>query len=670
MATLRDRLLPCAVLTAALLPLHTASAAPDFEQEDDDVVVLDDEVLDDEVLEDDEVDPAAYAQVEDAAPAEGTPDEGELVEGTLAEGTPTDGEALDPQAAGEGEDEAGEVDPAAYAAFLREQVAAKREQVSEAISNRVLDKQIARMDLVSTIFSVVSALGLLLLLMPLWLRKRYPGRQAVLWKYSALCTLIFIVTINLFAGVFGVLRVAQVAAGQATNPQVQIVEATFDVIDENAEDLAELGPVLIEPTLAGLDGSAEDPLPVLLLQNVQALRKDLTVFESVAGLFRSMSGVFGYLPLVLSLTTVAVFLLGLRQTLVDIVRLPVVAAAGEQGAARRVVGATLRRVGREILATLAVVVVLVVVLVLAGAFMAAAIGPAIEAFIGYLGASFIYLQVVPEASTGYVLASLVGAVIFLVLDLALVIVASALFVGKAHKILQRRLHDREPLCAHRRFWGWGTVSLLWALAFPLLFVTAAQPLVEWLIDVLTRQAEVSWGLLLVSGPAVLVLGFVLMLWATRGLRAVTFLAKVRVPKLGSPVAAGATGMMTGGGAGAGAAGAEVVVVLTTTTEPSLGAATSVVVVAGAGAAAGCAADAVVAPRHTARAPVAASRRERGAKDGRRWRIGTLLRLRAQAQALPGLCPPARERSRGGRFAKKLTQGEPRRPFAPDWRSGR
>ena len=41
----------------------------------------------------------------------------------------------------------------------------------------------------------------------------------MLWKYSALATLIFIVTINLFAGVFAVLRGAQMVAGQATNKQ-------------------------------------------------------------------------------------------------------------------------------------------------------------------------------------------------------------------------------------------------------------------------------------------------------------------------------------------------------------------------------------------------------------------------------------------------------------------
>lgn len=433
------------------------------------------------------------------------------------------------------------VDAAAYAAFLREQVALRRELVVEKLSERMLDKQDQRMGIVSTIFSTVSVLGLGLLLMPLLLRKRYPGQGAVLWKYSALATLIFIVTINLFAGVFTVLRTAQMVAGQATNPQLQLVDATFDVIDEQADELTEVGPIFIEPTLMQLDGSSDEPLPVLLLENLQTLRDDLTVFQTVAAFFKGISWVFGYVPVVLSLVTVTVFLLGLRQTLTDIVRLPIAAAAGEAGAARRVVGATLRRVGRELLVTLGVMFVLVFVLLLAGLFMAEAIRPAMEAFLGYLMVSFMYLQAVQGASTGVVMTSLVGTVLFLLLDLVVVIAASALFVGKVHKILQRRLHDREPLAAHGRFWRWGLLSLGWALAFPLLYILVAQPAVGKLIEALTTGDDIAWGLLLTSGPVVLVLGFVLLLWAARGMKALAFLAKHKVPKLGAPVVGATVG---------------------------------------------------------------------------------------------------------------------------------
>src|SRR5262249_49180565 len=49
--------------------------------------------------------------------------------------------------------------------------------------------------------SVLSLAGLLLLLMPLALRRKYPGQGKVLFKYSALAAATFFVTVNLFGGV-------------------------------------------------------------------------------------------------------------------------------------------------------------------------------------------------------------------------------------------------------------------------------------------------------------------------------------------------------------------------------------------------------------------------------------------------------------------------------------
>ncbi|MEM6994288.1 MAG: hypothetical protein AAF721_27485 [Myxococcota bacterium] len=428
-----------------------------------------------------------------------------------------------------------EVDPKEYAALLRAVIDAKRDDVEAAISDRVLAKQAERMSLVSTIFSVVSLLGLAILAMPLVLRRRFPGRAKTLWKYSCLAAALFVITVNLFAGVLSILRVGQMAAGSLTNPQVQIVSATFDVLDDNAEDLADLGPILIEPTLAGLTNGTADPVPVLLLNNVSHLVHELKVFKSVAAFFKRLDWAFGYVPVVLALVTVGVFMVGLRPTLTEIVRLPIRAAAGEEGVARRVVGATLRRVGREFVVTLAVMVVLLAVMLSAGFFLSEALPPALEAFIAYLGVAFIYVQMVPDASTVAVLVALAGTIVFLGLDLAVVLVASATYVGKAHKVLQRRFHDREPLRAHRRFWGIGTLLLGYALAFPLLFILGTQPLIEAVIDWQTSGAEVNWAMLLVSGPVLLVVMFVGAAALFRLHRALGFLARYRVPKLGSAI---------------------------------------------------------------------------------------------------------------------------------------
>jgi hypothetical protein len=79
--------------------------------------------------------------------------------------------------------------------------------------------------------------------------------------------------------------------------------------------------------------------------------------------------------------------------------------------------------------------------------------------------------------------------------------------------------------AHGRFWKWGTLGLAWAQLLPLLFILGAQPLIEALIGAL----EQSWILLLVSGPAILVAGFAVLFWALRGLSAITFLFRYKLP---------------------------------------------------------------------------------------------------------------------------------------------
>lgn len=451
----------------------------------------------------------------------------------FADAAPPQSAATDVVEADQGDED--EVDPKVYGQFIREVVAAKREAVEAGIADRVMDKQLARMDFISKIVATLAQLGLGLIILPLVYRKRFPGKGRVLWKYSALAALLFFVTVNLFSGVLSVLRVGQIAAGGLTNPQVQLVSVAFDVIDEKAEDLAPMGPVLIEPTLAALDANSEDPLPVMLLNNVTRFANELKVFGTVARFFKRLDWAFGYVPVILSFVTVAVFMSGLRPTLTAIVQLPLRAASGEQGVAREVAVATLKRVGRELLATLAIMVVLVVVMVTAGSILSHALAPALEAFIAYLGVAFFYVQLIPDASSTAVLIALGGTVLFLVLDLAVVLVAAALFVGKAHKIFQRRFHDKQPLGAHRRFWGWGTLSLIYALAFPLLFITAAQPVIEVIIDWQTSGDDIHWGLMLVTGPILLVVLFIAGAWLARVHRAIGLLARTKVGKLGTPL---------------------------------------------------------------------------------------------------------------------------------------
>src|SRR5678810_1302054 len=98
------------------------------------------------------------------------------------------------------------------------------------------------------IVSGVAACGVFLLLLPLFLIKRYPGRGALLFKYSALAALTFFVTINLFGGVLYGMRTVQGALSGYTNPSIAIAKGTFDTLDENADRYITTGKELFAPS--------------------------------------------------------------------------------------------------------------------------------------------------------------------------------------------------------------------------------------------------------------------------------------------------------------------------------------------------------------------------------------------------------------------------------------
>ncbi len=431
-----------------------------------------------------------------------------------------------------------EPDPAVYAAYIREIIAAKRGAIEDKVADRVLDKQIARMGVISSIFSVVSILGIGLLLIPVLVRKRFPNRGRVLWKYAATSALLFFVTVNLFAMVLKILGVGQMAAGAIANPQVAVVSATFDTVHESAEDLAPLGPALIEPTLASLGPESDEPMPVVLLENAAKFGNELKIVQSVAGMFKRVNWLFGYVPIVLSIVTVVVFLLNLGPTLRAIIGLPVRAAAGERGVARQVAKETVKTVGREVLATLSIMVVLITVMVFASLVLETVLSPALEAFIGILAVAIFYAQIVPDASSGAILVGLGGTVVFLIVDLAAVMAGTGLFVGKVHKIFQRRFHDKLPLRSHAAFWKWGTASLAYILAFPVLYMYAAGPVIDALIEWQMDGDEIRWGLLLTTPPVALVVLFMISAFVFRLHRAIAFIAKYKIPKAKQPVPQG------------------------------------------------------------------------------------------------------------------------------------
>lgn len=432
----------------------------------------------------------------------------------------------DAQPPDEGVEEAPAMDPAEYLALLREVLRSQKDAVALRLEEKIAAKQDEKMATMSRLLGWLSLAGLLLLLLPLSLRRKYPGQEAMLFKYSALAAGVCVAAIFLFSRVLLLLRGIQGALSSVTNPQVAVIDATFQVLDDNVEDLVDVGPMLIEAPLAQVAAGEQDSLPMAILDNVSKINEDITIFKTIARQFEGVFAMFGYLPIVLTVVAVVLFVLSIKPVILEIVALPGRVAAGEARAGD-VVKEVFRTVGRELLATLCLIGTLVVVTVISGVMLTLAVEPAIEAFLAYVFTALMYTIAAPEFSKFAVYASVMGALMFLVLNVAAVLVTNVLFLGKAQKIFKRRFHERVPLSAHRRFWGWGSISLLWAQVLPILFVAGAREGIGALIDALTKGDDIPWSAVLLSGPAILVFGFVVVYWAARGLKAVSFLMKYR-----------------------------------------------------------------------------------------------------------------------------------------------
>jgi len=193
------------------------------------------------------------------------------------------------------------------------------------------EKKMAQFSMFVFFFSLA---GLLLLVMPLVMAKKYPGKMGVMFKYSALAAVTFFVTVNLFGGVLMGMRTVQGSLGSMTNPSLAIAAGTFDTLDRNAEEYITMGKELFAPTLEQLRNNSDEQPSVVLLENGQKIVKDAKVFVSVAKMFKKVDFIFKVLPILLFGVSMLLFGLAIKPTIVEIVKLPMRAAAGGDGVGR------------------------------------------------------------------------------------------------------------------------------------------------------------------------------------------------------------------------------------------------------------------------------------------------------------------------------------------------
>jgi hypothetical protein len=373
-----------------------------------------------------------------------------------------------------------------------------------------------------------------LLLLPFGLIKRYPGKFGLLFKYSALASLVFVVTVNLFGGVLYGLRAAQGAVATQANPQIALAKGFFDTLDRNAEEYANLGKELFGPTLEQLRGNTDEQPATVLIANGQKIIKDAGVFISTAKAFKKITFVFGYVPIILTVVTLVLFGLAIKPTLIEIIKMPIRAASGEASVGREVMAQSGRRVLGEFKSAAGTIVVLVLITMIAGFMLGQICAPALSALISYFSAAVTYLQFVTGAKSGLVFLALFGVILFLILNLAVIILSMSFFIGKSQKIFQQRFNEGVPIATHSRFFKWGIPAVLLIQVFPVLFMLAAGKFLDAINEKITRGAtsadQVPWGKFMLAGPLFLVAGFLILFWAVRGFKAIGYLQSYKVKK--------------------------------------------------------------------------------------------------------------------------------------------
>lgn len=454
--------------------------------------------------------------------------------------------------------EVGQTDPVANPAYISKEkleawLGVAREKVTSAIRSKETHTQDKNFDRILVVILLLTAGGyLVVLLLPLVLRRRYPGGGRTLWKASAVAAGTFAITVALLGASLLVTRSVQgTVAADSTSPKMRVADAAFAVLakSETIEGLSELSKQRLDFIKAPLRQIVESENPgdtdryavfaaylvthwadlldepelKNIAKNVAMLSSHADSMRSVFAFYSKVDWLMGIVPILLSLLAVLLYLLPLKQMLVDVVTAPMRAASGSgtpDEASRRAMASVMA----ELKSTLPFLGVMLFLLPLTGFFLALAMEPLVELLIGYSLLTLFYI-LFAEASAFVIYACLGSAIVLLVVCLAAYITAMGAVLGQARKIFRAIFHLGYAFRDFKRFWIWSGVALLVMLALPFVYAYAAIWAAELALgDLSTLGAK---ELLLVPVPALLL--FPVIFWAARGWKALGFIKKYPVP---------------------------------------------------------------------------------------------------------------------------------------------
>ncbi len=409
-----------------------------------------------------------------------------------------------------------------YRDALKSLIEKTREKITAKMVAKAAAKQSKAMGLFVLVMLGVAGAGLLLLLMPLFLKKKYPGREKLLWKGSLLAAGAWVSTMLVFTVALVAVRFAKDQTAMVANPSLAVAHSSFDAASEAVDTLDAWARGFIEAPIAKLGSGQEDDLLEAVVGNVAQFKDEFSFLMSVKAFFKSLNWLFGSLGTILIVLTVGLFMLSQKRLIGDILKVPLNAAAGDGSGFGAAYADMTKRTGREVAGLLSTIGFLVVLALFSGVVLYIAVGPSVHALFEYLFDSIRYLMQGGSASKLVVYVSLFGSALFLAMVILFILLGNIFFLGKAQKIFQQKFRHQLPLGTYRKFWIWGPIAALWIQIIPIIFIIVAAEVIT-AIDI--QKGEIIGDAVLIVGPLILALGLPILTFALQGFRGLKFLRK-------------------------------------------------------------------------------------------------------------------------------------------------
>jgi hypothetical protein len=258
------------------------------------------------------------------------------------------------------------------------------------------------------------------------------------------------------------------------------------------------------------------------------VRAQAEVFEPLVEVYRKLDWVLSSLPKIQWLVFAVLFVMPLYPVFQAIVLLPLHAAAGGEREGRRVVKLALRNWWQEVQAIFCLLGLFIVVLIVNDIALTSVAEPGTKTILSFLFVALDYLG--HEASPALVplYFSLLAAAVFYLFNMTAMTAGLMLYLRTAHRVFRARFHDQVPLRSQRRFWGWGTLAVLWVQALPVLFIYLAMPAIRGVFWAFHDAEPPNYLGGLVTAGALLVFGIALVFWLARGFKSLAFLWRYQI----------------------------------------------------------------------------------------------------------------------------------------------